>query len=72
MCFLNEKVESVRHRFREAKNIDIEPIYYAADYAEKSKKQRPYNLSKLFAFILRHTRPEKRAVFIQDVNSHPS
>lgn len=68
VCFLNEKVESVRRRVREATNIDIEPIYYAAGYKEKGKKQRPYNLSKLFAFILRHTRPEKRAVFIQDVN----
>lgn len=66
--FLNEKVASTRRRIKEATGVDIEPIYYVAGYKEGDSKQRPYNLSKLFAFILRHTKQEKRAVFMQDIN----
>lgn len=68
ISFLNEKVASTRRRIKEATGVDIEPIYYVAGYKEGNSKQRPYNLSKLFAFILRHTKQEKRAVFIQDIN----
>ena len=66
--FLDEKVASTRRRIKEATGVDIEPIYYVAGYKDGVQKQRPYNLSKLFAFILRHTKQEKRAVFIQDIN----
>ena len=66
--FLDEKVASTRRRIKEATGVDIEPIYYVAGFKDDDQKQRPYNLSKLFAFILRHTKQEKRAVFIQDIN----
>jgi predicted GTPase len=68
--FLNEKVESTRRRIKEATGVDVEPIYYAAGYKEGSNKQNPYNLSKLLAFILRHTKEEKRGVFAQDINKN--
>lgn len=66
--FLDEKVESTRRRIKEATDVDVEPIYYAAGYKEGSSTQKPYNLSKLLAHILRHTKEEKRAVFAQDIN----
>lgn len=66
--FLDEKVESTRRRIKEATDVDVEPIYYAAGYKEGSSTQNPYNLSKLLAHILRHTKEEKRAVFAQDIN----
>lgn len=68
--FLNEKVESTRRRIRESTSIDVVPIYYAAGYKEGANVQRPYNLSKLLAFILRHTNMEKRAAFVQDINKN--
>jgi hypothetical protein len=67
--FLDEKVESTRRRIKEATDVDVEPIYYAAGYKEGSSTQNPYNLSKLLAHILRHTKEEKRAVFAQDLNN---
>jgi uncharacterized protein len=67
--FLNEKVISTKARIKEATGVTVDVIYYAAGYKEGSAEQRPYNLSKLFAFILRHTKKEKRIVFATDVNS---
>lgn len=66
--FLNEKVESTRKRIYEATGVNIEPIYYSAGYKDGDDEQKPYNLSKLLAFILRHTKKEKRIVFAQDIN----
>lgn len=66
--FLEEKVTSTKRRIKEATGVDVEPIYYAAGYKEASDAQNPYNLSKLLLHILRHTKAQKRAVFIQDVN----
>lgn len=66
--FLNEKVESTRRRIHEATGVDVTPIYYSAGYKEGRDMQNPYNLSKLLAHILRHTKQEKRAVFVQDIN----
>lgn len=66
--FLDEKVISTQRRIKEATGVDVEPIYYAAGYKDGSEGQNPYNLSKLLAFILRHTKEEKRAVFAQDIN----
>ena len=66
--FLNEKVESTRRRIKEATGVDTEPIYYAAGFKDGASSQNPYNLSKLLVHILRHTKNEKRAVFIQDIN----
>lgn len=67
--FLNEKVISTKTRIKEATGVAVDVIYYAAGYKEGGEEQRPYNLSKLFAFILRHTKKEKRIVFATDVNS---
>jgi predicted GTPase len=66
--FLEEKVTSTKRRIKEATGVDVEPIYYAAGYKEANDAQNPYNLSKLLLHILRHTKSQKRAVFIQDVN----
>lgn len=66
--FLEEKVASTKRRIKEATGVDVEPIYYAAGYKEANDAQNPYNLSKLLLHILRHTKSQKRAVFIQDVN----
>ncbi|MCW7552293.1 hypothetical protein NX722_06445 [Endozoicomonas gorgoniicola] len=67
--FLNDKVISTRNRIREATGVDIEPIYYAAGYKDEDDEQLPWNLSKLLAFMLRHTKPEKRAPYIGDLNN---
>lgn len=67
--FLNEKVESVRRRIKEATGVDTEPIYYSAGDKEEGKMQsRPYNLSKLLYYILQNTPREKRIVYISNSN----
>lgn len=66
--FLNEKVLSTRKRIKEATGVDVTPIYYSAGYKDENEEQKPYNLSKLFAYILRKTKEEKRIVFANDVN----
>ncbi len=66
--FLNEKVASTRKRIKEATSVDVEPIYYSAGYKDGDQAQNPYNLSKLLLCIVQHTKTEKRAVFIQDIN----
>lgn len=66
--FLNDKCLSTKKRIKEATGVDVDLIYYSAGYKDGEKSQKPYNLSKLFLHILRHTKMEKRAVFIQDMN----
>lgn len=66
--FLDEKVESTRQRILEATGVEVTPIYYSAGYKDETGEQNPYNLSKLLAFILRHTKSEKRIVFAEDIN----
>lgn len=66
--FLDEKVASTRKRIKEATGVDVEPIYYSAGYKDGDQQQQPYNLSKLLAFILRHTKTEKRFAFAEDIN----
>jgi len=66
--FLDEKVDSTKRRIREATGVDVDVVCYAAGYKEGDAKQNPWNLSKLLAFILRHTKEEKRAAFAQDIN----
>lgn len=66
--FLEDKCLSTKSRIKEATGIDVDPIYYTAGYKDGDDSQQPYNLSKLFLFILRHTKVEKRAVFAQDMN----
>lgn len=67
--FLEEKCLSTKNRIKEATGVDVDPIYYAAGYKDGESSQQPYNLSKLFLFILRHTKEEKRSVFAQDMST---
>lgn len=69
--FLEEKVESTRKRILEATGVDVTPIYYSAGYQDETGSQQPYNLSKLLAFILRHTKQEKRVAFAKEINQDP-
>lgn len=69
--FLDEKVESTRKRILEATGVDVTPIYYSAGYQDETGAQQPYNLSKLLAFILRHTKKDKRIVFAKEINRDP-
>jgi predicted GTPase len=66
--FLDDKVESIQRRIKEATGVDVEPIYYSAGYKEGNQAQNPYNLSKLMYLILQHTKIEKRVVIAQDMN----
>lgn len=66
--FLDEKVISTQRRIKEATNVDVTPVYYSAGYQDDFGGQKPYNLSKLLLFILRHTKEEKRIVIAQDMN----
>lgn len=67
-AFLDEKVVSTKRRIKEATGVDITPIYYSAGYKDEDEEQQPYNLSKLLMLIINHTKPEKRAVYINDIN----
>lgn len=67
--FLDEKVDSVRRRIKEGTGIDITPIYYSAGYKEEGMPQgRPYNLSKLFYYIIKSTPKEKRLSYVDNIN----
>lgn len=66
--FLDEKVESVRKRIKDATGVDVEPIYYSAGYKEEGEEQNPYNLSKLLYFILEHTPKEKRIIYANNIS----
>ena len=69
---MEDKARSTRNRVKEATGVDIEPIYYSAGYKDGDDEQKPYNLSKLLYFIVTHTKPEKRAVYLNDVNQDNS
>ena len=67
-AFLDDKVTSTKRRIKEATGVNVTPIYYSAGYKDEDEEQQPYNLSKLLMFIVNHTKPEKRAVYINDIN----
>ena len=69
--FLDEQVAIVKQRIYESTSVSIHPIYYSAGYKEDSEEQIPYNLSKLLMFIVQHTKPEKRAIYVNDINHDP-
>ncbi|MUJ27461.1 GTP-binding protein [Aliivibrio fischeri] len=64
VSFLEEKVESVKNRVKEATGVDIKPIYYSAGFKDEGEEQRPYNLSKLLYFIVKNTPLDKRLVYV--------
>jgi predicted GTPase len=67
--FLEEKVQSVRKRVKEATGVEIEPIYYSAGFKDEYEKQKPYNLSKLLYFIVKNTPSEKRLAYVNSTSS---
>ena len=68
ITFLDDKVDSIRKRFKEDSDIDINPIYYCAGYQEESGETvYPYNLSKLLYYILNSLPSEKRVAVMEGV-----
>jgi hypothetical protein len=67
--FLEEKVQSVKKRVKEATGVDVEPIYYSAGFKEEDEEQRPYNLSKLLYFIVKNTPSEKRLAYVNSTSN---
>ncbi len=68
IAFLGKKVESVKRRIYEESKVEVEPIYYCAGYTNGENKQNPYNLSKLFSYILKMTPKEKRLAYRDNIN----
>lgn len=66
--FLDQKVESVKNRIYGSTGVKVEPIYYSAGYTDGESKQNPYNLSKLFSYILKMTPKEKRLAYHDNIN----
>lgn len=66
--FLNEKAESVKNRIFTNTGVDVEVIYYSAGYTDGEIKQNPYNLCKLFSYILKMTPKKKRLAYIDNIN----
>lgn len=60
--FLKDKVRSVKARIKEATDVDVEPVFYAAGFKEADEAQNPYNLSKLLYMIINKIPKAKRAV----------
>ncbi|MBN0979713.1 50S ribosome-binding GTPase [Pseudomonas hygromyciniae] len=60
--FLKDKVRSVKARIKEATDVDVEPVFYAAGFKEGDEAQNPYNLSKLLYMIINKIPKAKRAV----------
>jgi len=59
----------VKKRVFEATGVEVDPIYYCAGYKEDGKVQnRPYNLSKLFYYILEAIPSTKRVSLANNVN----
>lgn len=67
--FLEKKVISVHDRIKEGTGIDVTPIYYCAGYKDDDEEQRPYNLSKLFYYIIKSIPKEKRLSFAGNINN---
>jgi len=68
VAFLEEKAESVKRRVLEATGVEIDPIYYSAGYKEEGEEQKPWNLSKLLYFIVKHTPMEKRLSYVDNIS----
>jgi len=66
--FLDEKVESVKYRIKEATDVDVEPIYYSAGFQDDDEIQKPYNLSKLLHYIITNTPTKKRLLYTNNIS----
>ena len=71
VSFLNEKVESVKRRVLEATGVNVNPIYYSAGFSDDEIEPRPYNLSKLLAYIVQMTPIQKRLIYLKNINQNP-
>ena len=68
--FLEEKVQSIKNRVKEATGVEVEPIYYSAGYKDGDEEQRPWNLSKLLYFVVKNTPTEKRLSYINNLSQN--
>lgn len=66
--YLDKVLESIKRRIFESANVDIEPVYYSAGSKDGERPQKPYNLAKLFYYILLHTPKEKRILYVNDIS----
>ncbi|WP_024861870.1 GTPase family protein [Ruminococcus flavefaciens] len=71
-AFLDAKAESIKNRIYAATGVKVEPIYYSAGYTDGTSKQNPYNLSKLYSYILKMTPKEKRLAYCDNINKDPN
>lgn len=69
--FLQEKVDSTRNRINEATGVEIDPIYYCAGYCDEYEQAPPYNMGKLYSYILASTPVNKRIVYADKVAQDP-
>ncbi len=68
--FLKKKATSVKNRIYEATGLKLTPICYCAGYKEDGGEQRkPYNLTKLFYYIVKAVPKDKRLAFIDNINA---
>ena len=68
--FLEEKVQSIKNRVKEATGVEVEPIYYSAGYKDGDEEQRPWNLSKLLYFVVKNTPTEKRLSYVNNLSQN--
>ena len=66
--YLDKVLESIKRRIFDSTSLDIEPIYYSAGNKDGDRPQKPYNLAKLFYYILLHTPKEKRILYVNDIS----
>ncbi|WP_230460158.1 GTPase family protein [Sansalvadorimonas verongulae] len=69
--FLKNKVDSTKRRIKEATDVDVQPIYYCAGYSDEFEQAPPYNLGKLYSYILAKTPVHKRILFADKVSDDP-
>lgn len=68
--FLEEKCASIKRRIKEATGVDVDPIYYSAGFKEEGVQQaRPYNITKLFYYLLKNAPAEKRLALVENINT---
>ncbi len=67
--FLKQKANSVQKRIKECTGISVEPIYYCAGYKEEGQEQcKPYNLTKLFYYIIKSVPKDKGIAIADNIN----
>lgn len=68
---LDDDVKEIKNRIKEDTGVDVEVMYYAAGETDlKENKQPPYNLEKLFYYIVKSTPKKKRLVYAKYRNEN--